>query len=241
MVTRAARVRGSRARVAHHRATRCRRSRLRPRPGVATVAVGGLAVALRLPSRRSSPADRARTPDRLIPIVGILRETSLDHRLEAGRAARGSTIGVGLLGQNPLERLEGVVPWNARLRRWLRRAHNQTRRCLFADRAAGRVLVPATCSRPYRSPPPGVTVGVLPGRRQVGAQLRHTEVEHLGVAAVGDHQVLGLQIAMDHAGRMGRAQRVDDLQEVLERPLRSRRLASMAFRSVSPDTSSIAI
>ena len=53
----------------------------------------------------------------------------------------------------------------------------------------------------------------------IGAQLGDAEVEHLGVAAVGNHQVLGLEIAMDDAGGMGRTKRVRHLHEKLERTL----------------------
>ena len=59
------------------------------------------------------------------------------------------------------------------------------------------------------------------------------EVEHLDVAVVGDHHVVGLEIAVHDAGRMRRGQRVARLREIVERPLQVEAAAARARRAAS--------
>ena len=72
-------------------------------------------------------------------------------------------------------------------------------------------------------------------RRPRGSKTRHAEVEDLGVAALGEENVGGLDVAMDDTGRVRGVERVRNLDgrsEALDRPGAAR--ARDARASVSP-------
>jgi hypothetical protein len=61
-------------------------------------------------------------------------------------------------------------------------------------------------------------VGRRCSQRGFHLQLGEAEVEHLHIAAVGHHQVLGLQVAMHDAGSVRGAERVGRLRRVVHKP-----------------------
>ena len=67
--------------------------------------------------------------------------------------------------------------------------------------------------------------GLIDRQGGLAAQLGETEIEDLGVAAGGDHHVVGLEVAMDDAGGMRGGQRVGGLRQVLQDLLEIARLA----------------
>ena len=71
-------------------------------------------------------------------------------------------------------------------------------------------------------------------------RLGETEVENLDVVVARDHHVLGLQVAMHDAARVGGGDAARDLQRVGDGPpRRQRRRGRARARSVSPSTSSV--
>ena len=67
-------------------------------------------------------------------------------------------------------------------------------------------------------------VAIVFGGRRVG-QLGETEVEHLRVAARGDEDVRGLDVAMDDALRVCRIERVGDFDAELDDPIELERVS----------------
>ena len=59
----------------------------------------------------------------------------------------------------------------------------------------------------------------LGGRPRQRRQLRETKVEHLGLSAPGDEDVGRFDVAMDDACRMGRVERVGNLNREIDQPI----------------------
>ena len=88
---------------------------------------------------------------------------------------------------------------------------------------------------------PGAVLVGGHGEDRINAQLRETEVEHLGAAGIGHHQVVRLQIAMNDARGVGGGDRIGRVAQIVERPLeiQTPRIDERAQRW--PSTSSMAM
>ena len=88
----------------------------------------------------------------------------------------------------------------------------------------------------------GVCRGVLARRTACRSDLRQPEVENLGVPALGDKDVRGLDVAVDDAFGVGGVERVGnfDGQSEAESSVSIGRLAMRCF-SVAPSRNSIAM
>ena len=169
---------------------------------------------------------------RRVALIRVLGEAPLDDPANGGRSLRrGLLEGLRLLTD---DRDEGLGP-RLSLERPPACGH------LVEDRAQGELVGTKV---------DGLTAGLLgrhvtdrphhrsrdrPGghcRRQDGTllhrrlrQLRQPEVQDLGEAVLRDHHVLGLQVAVHDAGRVGFRKTLGDLDSEVEQPLGGKRLA----------------
>ena len=168
----------------------------------------------------------ARRPE---PVFGILGEAPLDQPAQrSGRAGVHLHDRRGLLAD---DRRQGLGRRSS-----LERAF--ARRHLVEDRAEGELVGPEVertparllgrhvADRSHHHPGARRVGGRLLHRQLVGLgrdELRQAEVQDLGVAVLGDHDVLGLQVPVHDPGGVGRGETVADLHGEVEHLLRRHR------------------
>ena len=182
---------------------------------------------------------------RLKSIVRIFLERVADDAVERRRQRRGRRRVEfrRIVAQNRRHRFGRRRRARTRAGRWpARTARRRARTDRAADRRPRRAPAPAPCSRPCRAPcrhrsRPSSACSREPA---AGADcFRQPEVENLHVPVAQQHDVLGLQIAMDDAAIVRGGETARDLHRDVGALARGSGPCASRARSVSPSSSSV--